>query len=96
MKIEIGEVLQIIRDKQARINAKIGDLAYKVAFYPINDNTPNRAEYEADLSIFRELTAAFLALGEVYASLSARDLHEAEQEALRCQGCQEVAKDEEK
>lgn len=93
MKIEIEEVLQIIGDKQAKLNNKIGDLAYKVACYPINDNPPNRAEYEAELSLFRELTAAFLALGEVYASLSARDLHEAEQEALRCQG---VTKDAEK
>ena len=96
MKIEIQEVLQIIRDKQARINDKIGDLAYKVACYPINDNTTNRAEYEAELSLFRELTAAFLALGEVYASLSARELHEAEQEAIRCQGCQRVTEDAEK
>ena len=96
MKIEIQEVLQIIRDKQARINDKIGDLAYKVACYPINDNPQNSAEYEADLSTFRELTAAFLALGEVYASLSAMDVHEVEQEAIRCQGCQGVTEDAEK
>lgn len=96
MKIEIEEVLQIIRNKQNKLNYKIGDIAYKVACYPINDNPPNRAEYEAELSLFRELTAAFLALGEVYASLSARDLHEAEREALRCQGCQEVTEDAEK
>lgn len=96
MKIEIEEVLQIIRDKQARINAKIGDLAYKVAFYPMNDNPQNEAEYSAELSYFRELTAAFLALGEVYASLSARDIHEAEQEAIRCRGCQGVTEDAEK
>ena len=93
MKIEIEEVLQIIRDKQAKLNDKIGDLAYKVACYPINDNPPNRAEYEAELSLFRELTAAFLALGEVYASLSAREISEAEQEAAKCQ---EAAKDAEK
>ena len=91
MKIEIEEVLKIIRDKQARINAKIGDLAYKVAFYPMNDNPQNEAEYNAELSHFRELTAAFLALGEVYASLSARELSEAEEEAARCQ---EVTGDE--
>ena len=96
MKIEIEEVLQIIRDKQTKLNDKIGDLAYKVACYPINDNPQNRAEYEAELSTFRELTAAFLALGEVYASLSARELHEAEQEALRCRGCQEATEDAEK
>lgn len=89
MKIEIEEVLQIIRDKQARINDKIGDLSYKVACHPINDNPYNEAEYNAELSYFRELTAAFLALGEVYASLSARELNEAEQEALRCQGMNE-------
>lgn len=94
MKIEIEEVLQIIKEKQAKLNDKIGDLAYKVACYPINDNPQNSAEYEAELSYFRELTAAFLALGEVYASLSARDLHEAEKEALRCQGCQGVTEDE--
>lgn len=93
MKIEIEEVLRIIKEKQNKLNAKIGDLAYKVAFYPMNDNPQNRAEYEAELSTFRELTAAFLALGEVYASLSARELSEAEQEALRCQG---VTEDEEK
>ena len=93
MKIEIEEVLKIIRDKQAKINDKIGDLSYKVACYPINDNPYNEAEYNAELSYFRELTAAFLALGEVYASLSARDLHEAEEEAAKCQ---EEAKDEEK
>lgn len=96
MKIEIEEVLKIIRDKQTKLNAKIGDLAYKVSFYPMNDNPQNKAEYEAELSTFRELTAAFLALGEVYASLSAMDAHEAEQEALRCQGCQGVTEDEEK
>ena len=94
MKIEIEEVLKIIRDKQERINSKIGDLAYKVSFYPMNDNPQNKAEYEAELSYFRELSAAFLALGEVYASLSARELHEAEQEAIRCQVCQESTEDE--
>lgn len=91
MKIEIEEVLQIIKEKQNKLNAKIGDLAYKVAFYPMNDNPQNKAEYEAELSLFRELTAAFLALGEVYASLSARELSEAEREASRCQ---EVTEDE--
>lgn len=96
MKIEIEEVLQIIKEKQTRLNDKIGDLAYKVACYPINDNPQNKVEYEAELSTFRELTAAFLALGEVYASLFAMDVHEAEQEALRCQGCQGANKDEEK
>ena len=91
MKIEIEEVLRIIKEKQNKLNAKIGDLAYKVAFYPMNDNPQNEAEYKAELSYFRELTAAFLALGEVYASLSARELSEAEREAARCQ---EVTEDE--
>lgn len=93
MKIEIEEVLRIIKDKQTKLNDKIGDLAYKVACYPINDNPYNEAEYNAELSYFRELTAAFLALGEVYASLSARELMEAEEEADKCQ---EGAEDAEK
>ena len=93
MKIEIEEVLKIIRDKQTKLNDKIGDLSYKVAFYAMNGSPQNSAEYNAYLSYFRELTAAFLALGEVYASLSARELSEAEQEAERCQ---EEVKDAEK
>lgn len=93
MKIEIEEVLKIIRDKQARIHSKICDLSYKVDCYPINDNPQNELEYNSELSLFRELTAAFLALGEVYASLSATDIHEAEREEAECQ---EEAKDEEK
>lgn len=91
MKIEIEEVLQIIRDKQTKLNDKIGDLAYKVACYPTKDNPYNEAEYNAELSYFRELTAAFLALGEVYASLSARAIREAEEEASKCQGVTEDA-----
>ena len=81
MKVEIEEVLQIIKDKQARINDKVGDLAYKVACYPINDNPYNEAEYNSELSYLRELTAAFLALGDVYASISAMKRREEEPEA---------------
>ena len=81
MKIEIEEVLKIIRDKQARIHNKICDLSYKVDCYPINDNPQNEIEYNSELSLLRELTAAFIAMGEVYTSVLAMKRSEEELKA---------------
>ena len=80
MKVEIEEVLKIIDEKQKILNNKITHLINEIYYYPINLNSQNDEGYNFNLCRFRELAAAFLALGEVYASISAMKPREEEQE----------------
>lgn len=86
MKIEIEEVLRIIEKKQLFINNKLIDILPASSYrrspkYPVIDREENLRECGDKLYKIRELTAAFAALGEVYASLLAWSMCEAEREA---------------
>lgn len=91
MKIEIEEVLKIIEKKQLRLNYKINCIFNNLRLShlrglkrSVRENEESLSDYGDKLSTLRELTAAFAALGEVYASLLAWSMCEAEQEAANC------------
>ena len=86
MKIEIEEVLKIIEKKQIFINNKLLDILPTLSYrrwpkYDFSESEENLREYGDKLYKIRELTAAFAALGEVYASLLAWSMCEADTEA---------------
>lgn len=86
MKIEIEEVLRIIEKKQLWINNKLLDTLPTLSYrrgpkYTASENEENLRDYGYKMYKIRELTAAFAALGEVYASLLAWSMCEADLEA---------------
>ena len=86
MKVEIEEVLKIIEKKQLFINNKLLDILPNSSYrkspkFPVIDREENLRDCGYKLYKIRELTAAFAALGDVYASLLALSMCEADLEA---------------